>query len=590
MLPPGQKLEELVLRQGHLDLFSGQRGAAKALAETTGHWVLTFDVAHHASENLLDPSVQDFLASLVEAAAFLSVGAGPVCASFSRAVRPPVRTKECPTGLADLTDNMREKVQVGNAMSQWLAAFIALVHAHGICWWVENPAGSYLWWQPEWVRLITTLGLRFFTTDYCRWGTPWRKRTRFLTNTSVAGETLLCQCERPHIQLVGYSKSRGCCLTKAAEAYPTGLCRFLAKVVAEELKPADRRQKFDVASCAKCCGRRIGEASHPGPRVRRVLPAVELDEVDTVTPATRLLQARALERYARWLSENLPADVLQHLWDSPLFQVSFLQSFGHWSFQRGEPMYLFRHLVVHYQKSAPAVRAQLAPAWDLLQRWEIVQPVQHRPPMPRQLLDAFLSLGLLWGWHRWVGVTALAFHGATRIGEPIKARRADLLLPADLCVDDNVSFLRVGAPKPGRRGRGRVQHARVSHASTVRLLVSVFGNLEPEAFLFSASPAAYRRRWDKIAEALQVPHSSQITPGGLRGGGAVHLYHTGTPIWDILWRLRLKQLSTLESYLQETAASGVLASLPAECREKVKSASSFLPFLLDALDKRPPDS
>ena len=90
MLPPGQKLEELVLRQGHLDLFSGQRGAAKALAETTGHWVLTFDVAHHASENLLDPSVQDFLASLVEAAAFLSVGAGPVCASFSRAVRPPV--------------------------------------------------------------------------------------------------------------------------------------------------------------------------------------------------------------------------------------------------------------------------------------------------------------------------------------------------------------------------------------------------------------------------------------------------------------------------------------------------------------------
>ena len=204
--------------------------------------MLTFDIAHHASENLLDQKVQDLSHKLVSFSAFLSVGAGPVCASFSRAVRPPVRTKDCPTGLDGISENMQEKVTVGNAMSRWLAGFIHLVHSFGICWWVENPAGSYLWWQPEWVDLVRSLSLKFFTTHYCRWGTPWRKRTRFLTSASIAGETLLCRCERPHVRLVGYSKSRGCCLMKAAEAYPTGLCRFLAKVISEELKPEERRQ------------------------------------------------------------------------------------------------------------------------------------------------------------------------------------------------------------------------------------------------------------------------------------------------------------------------------------------------------------
>ena len=330
VVPAGKKLEELLKWQGHLDLFSGKRGAAKALAEATGQWVLTFDIAHHASENLLDQKVQDLLHKLVSFSAFLSVGAGPVCASFSRAVRPPVRTKDCPTGLDGISENMQEKVTVGNAMSRWLAGFIHLVHSFGICWWVENPAGSYLWWQPEWVDLVRSLSLKFFTTHYCRWGTPWRKRTRFLTSASIAGETLLCRCERPHVRLVGYSKSRGCCLMKAAEAYPTGLCRFLAKVISEELKPEERRQKLDVASCAKCCGRRIGEASNPGPRPRRAPPVVDLGEVDTVAPSTRLLQLRALERYAKWLTDSLPADVIERFWESPSFQASFLQSFGHW--------------------------------------------------------------------------------------------------------------------------------------------------------------------------------------------------------------------------------------------------------------------
>ena len=80
--------------------------------------------------------------------------------------------------------------------------------------------------------------------------------------------------------------------------------------------------------------------------------------------------------------------------------------------------------------------------------------------------------------------------------------------------------------------------------------------------------------------ALQVPPSSQLTPGCLRGGGAVYLYHTAQPLVEILWRMRLRHLSTLESYLQETAAENVVQKLPHHSKEKLFLCAKFLPLFL----------
>ena len=88
-------------------------------------------------------------------------------------------------------------------------------------------------------------------------------------------------------------------------------------------------------------------------------------------------------------------------------------------------MHLFRHLVVFCQQQFPAERHQIQPAWELLHRWEAVQPVSHRPPLPKLILDAMLCLALSWGWCRWAAATALAFFGACRVGEPLTALRKD---------------------------------------------------------------------------------------------------------------------------------------------------------------------
>lgn len=580
VLPPGLTLQECFRRgPGHLDLFSGSRGLAKQLARATGRFVLTFDIKHSESENLEDQPLRRRLSAMVDCDCFCTVSAGPVCSSFSRAVRPPVRSASEPWGVKRMTATMRSKVEQGNNFSSWLAMFVEQCCNRGLVVIIENPHLSYLWWMPEWKRLANRPDLDFYLTDYCRWQMRRRKRARFFGNFSLVGSNCLCRCETPHIQLKGYSNLYKMSWTRVAEPYPTSLCRHLAASVAKTLQQK-AEERLDNSGCAKTGSLRVGEAKNPGPRPRQSRTVPDLEEVTTVQQSTLVVQRRALEKFSFWLVDKLSTASVESLHRTPSLQVHFLRAFGNELYRTGEPMYLFRHLIVWFQQNFPQQRHDLVTAWELLSRWEQVQPVTHRVPVPKLVIDAVLSVSVAWGWLRFAALTALAFHGAMRIGEPITAVRGDLILPDEAALQQKVCFLRVSKPKPGRRGRGRIQHARIDDEFAVDLAVAAFTFLDPSEKLFAATASTYRRRWDRVTAALKIPASLNITPGGLRGGGAVHMYHRSLPVSDILWRMRLRQQTTLESYLQETATITIIHQLPKQSLESIKAAASMLPFLM----------
>ena len=82
----------------------------------------------------------------------------------------------------------------------------------------------------------------------------------------------------------------------------------------------------------------------------------------------------------------------------------------------------------------------------------------------------------------------------------------------------------------------------------------------------------------------EVPSDLAITPGGLRGGAA---YRQGIPITELLWKMRLLQLST-ESYLQECAAQTVLSRIPAHSLQRVRAAAKYFDLLFSPELPRPP--
>ena len=77
---------------------------------------------------------------------------------------------------------------------------------------------------------------------------------------------------------------------------------------------------------------------------------------------------------------------------------------------------------------------------------------------------------------------------------------------------------------------------------------------------------------------LRIPDEAHITPGGLRGGGAVSQYRAGVSLPSLLWKMRLKQQQTLESYIQEVAALSALTSLPPKDFEEHSSSRLLFPL------------
>ena len=91
------------------------------------------------------------------------------------------------------------------------------------------------------------------------------------------------------------------------------------------------------------------------------------------------------------------------------------------------------------------------------------------------LLKAMVAAAILWSWNRVVGTLLLAFWGTARPGEVLPSLRSDLLLPCDLLLSERlVCYLKIRAPKTGRRTKARVQHLSVRNADVLPFLEKVW--------------------------------------------------------------------------------------------------------------------
>lgn len=579
---------------GVLDLFSGSRGFAKAIVQVAPTWVLTFDVAHSDREDLTNKPLQDCLVRLILLGTFAAMGAGPVCASFSTAVTPPVRSCEYPAGVPWCSSKQQAKNDMGNDFLAFILRCVKACLTAGTVFFVENPDGSWMWRQRrkdlDWSSFLADGRVGDFRTDFCRFGTPWRKRTRFRTSSHLAGQTLLCKCRRKHVVLRGRCKARKANMTKIAEPYPKGLCSLLASALAIDAGFLGERRKLNVCLCAKQSGSRIGEAKNPGPRRPR-LPRTgqSLAEVELLEPATIEIRSRIVKDLLDWFTFEYPGADFQQWLQVPSLVVHVLVAFGHYAFSVGCPLLYYRQLLAHMQREFPQLRLVMAPAWDTVSRWHLLEPTQHRVPLPEPLLRAMATLGISWNWLRWSAVLLGCFYSMTRIGEFLRAQRKDVLLPSDVLEDATaVIYIKISEPKTRRRG-ARIQYATIDDPAVVLFLAAVWKQLKPDALLFSGSPSTFRARWDAVLKRIGVGPEHRLTPGSLRGGGAVAAHKRGAAISDLMWRMRLQHQLTLTFYLQETTAISVLPALLPQVRQCISDLRDLLPTLMKVVAQQRTD-
>ena len=91
-----------------------------------------------------------------------------------------VRSAEFPLGLPDPNIQSRADVRVGNALVLFCGKFLASALRLRIPSTLENPRFSLMWRVPGIERLIKSKNVDFCHTDFCQFGTTWRKSTGIL--------------------------------------------------------------------------------------------------------------------------------------------------------------------------------------------------------------------------------------------------------------------------------------------------------------------------------------------------------------------------------------------------------------------------
>lgn len=165
------------------------------------------------------------------------------------------------------------------------------------------------------------------------------------------------------------------------------------------------------------------------------------------------LQSKIWKWFEKWCLERVNPASFESALRQPALLSLLVREFGRFLFVQGKSLYVLRHLVVLVQKQVLGSRAFMGVCWDLIQKWEELEPPIHRIPVPVSVVRAMTCISLHWGWRRFAGSVLSSFFAIMRPGEFLRAIRRDLVLPSDLLRNEEVPvFLRVREPKSRRRG------------------------------------------------------------------------------------------------------------------------------------------
>lgn len=205
---------------------------------------LLWDILLGPQYDLRDPANRNKIVGWLRCGRIVGGHLGTPCGTFTRARDhppgpPPLRSNVHVLGLPDLRPGDQIKVTEGNLYMKFSVQLLLLALTLVVPWTMENPATSRIWLCPQVLHVLRRRNVQLWTCEFCMFGTPWRKSTRFLGvhirldvldgYRCLGAKRGLCRfsgCR--HVPLAGQN-SKGQWMTKIAEPYPPLLCKKLAQ-------------------------------------------------------------------------------------------------------------------------------------------------------------------------------------------------------------------------------------------------------------------------------------------------------------------------------------------------------------------------
>ena len=235
-------------RQVFLDLYGGAGGVA-ANPKALGYGVFIFELANGSQYDLTRPKILQLIEGWMKSYVVIGIMCATPCGSWSQARRGkisvpdsgrPLRSRQHLWGLPDLTLRERAVVDAGNATAKSTFRILRLAQISGLPSILDNPINSRLWQCPALCALRSLRDAESITLDQCRFGTPWRKRTRMLLlhccsvhclDRRCAGRKGLCSTTGKHHIILQGSGPGGKTWTSRAQTFPKKFADELGRIL-----------------------------------------------------------------------------------------------------------------------------------------------------------------------------------------------------------------------------------------------------------------------------------------------------------------------------------------------------------------------
>ena len=299
-----------------------------------------------------------------------------------------------------------------------------------------------------------------------------------------------------------------------------------------------------------------------------------------VSPVGLARRERLRFEFSTWLRTHYGED-LRGILASPKTVSSRLETYGMELYMRDRSLQDFSEVInsiVDIERTLKGVGVQRA--WDLAFQWKYLEGGDNRTPVPVPVVRAMTCIALLWGWPRFGCCLLSWYRGMLRPFEGLALRKEDILLPHHFGHFVQACFLRVLTPKTRHIGARR-QFAKIDDASVIGFITALVFVLKKQERLFPGGAGAFRGRWNAILVALGID-PSLLTPGGLRTGGATHLFEElQEDIARVCWRGRWLNQRNLEIYVQELGPGFFLSQLDPSILNKILLFSAYMPLVLE---------
>jgi hypothetical protein len=239
------------------DCFAGC-GVVSNKVRAAGFAAREWELLNSPAHDLCNPKVRAPIVADLARGRCIGLMLAPPCSSWSvaRDRTYPIRNERYPMGIPHLKPEDKAKIKIGNDTMHAAVTLARAAHEHGRPWVLENPHSSKMWRAPAMVRLRALEHVHEVVSDFCQWGKPWRKRTRFLVGNvpeqdsqklarRCCGRGRCSRTGRPHHHLSG-SAPNGIRWTLLAMPYPARLAHVLAAMLVSEARTAYAQRLFNT--------------------------------------------------------------------------------------------------------------------------------------------------------------------------------------------------------------------------------------------------------------------------------------------------------------------------------------------------------